>query len=183
MKRIIALLLLVCLMPCVASAVSIKGFAAKITPTLPSFDAYKGSYLSSKRTETKDYLIYREYSGKPSNVAAVATSYVNLLVEQYGCDLIETFSIDCGTFTRNTYVLTHDNSNLTSFYSYSTGNEPTWKTQSGNVILQYTVPDSGTAYIYFRYSTKFNYKDNGDRYYQPSKGTTTQTDTESSATR
>ena len=184
LKRIVAILLLVCMLPFTASAVTIKGFADKIASqnkNLPSFNAYMGSYASAGTTQTKDYLIYRKYSSKPSNIAAIAGQYVNLLDEQYGFDLIETLWMDFGTYARVTFVLTRDVSySVSSFNISNSDDEAYWESASGNVILQYTVPDSGSAYIHFYYAPEFVYKDLGDRYIPAYKGATV--DTESSAT-
>lgn len=183
-KRIVAiLLLLACLLPTAAGALDIRKIMAAST-TIPSLDAYMGKYASAGKTQTKDYLIYRKYSGKPSNIAAIAGNYVKLLDEEYGFEVIEELWMDFGTYARVTYALTRSSSSsLSSFYISNADDEPYWRTESANVILQYTVPDSGSAYIHFYYAPELTYKNNGDYYYPANKSTTTYKDTDSSATK
>lgn len=190
-KRLAAALLLICLLPVTAWAdFNPYSFWQTTKPTLPSFSSYMGKYASAGRTETKDYLIYEKYSGKPSNIAAVAEQYVALLQDKFRFEIIDEQWLDFGTYARITYSLTLDTrAELSTFYISNSDDEPEWETPSAYVIVQYTIPDSGYAYVHLYYSPELKYEDTGDRYAPPGKAvtqttrTTTQTDTESSATK
>ena len=191
LKRIIAATLLLCTLAVTALAdFNPYTLRQRLTPTIPSFDAYMGKYASAGRTETKSYLIYRKYSGKPSNIAAVAEQYVALLQDTFLFEIIDEKWMDFGTYARITYSLELDTpKTLSTFYISNADDEPAWETPSAHVIVQYTIPDSGYAYVHLYYSPEFNVADHTTAYAPPGKTPTTTTrktatptpDTESSA--
>ncbi len=185
LKRITAVLLLLCLMAGTASAsTALEALRQKLSPRIPSFDTYMGKYASAGRTETKSYLIYRKYSGKPSNIVAVAEQYVALLQEDFQFTLIDEQWADFGTYARVTYSLEmSSNSTLSSFYISNGDDEPAWQTPSAHVVVQYTIPDSGYSYVHLYYSPELKVIDHTAVYTPPGKTTnnTKKTDTESSA--
>lgn len=191
LKRITAVLLLLCtLTPAALADFNPYMLRQQLTPTIPSFDTYMGKYASAGRTETKSYLIYRKYSGKPSNIVAVAEQYVALLQDTFLFEIIDEKWMDFGTYARITYSLELDtNKDLSTFYISNGDDEPAWETPSAHVILQYTIPDSGYSYVHLYYSPEFNVTDYTTVYAPPGKTTKTNTrknatptpDTESSA--
>ena len=175
LKRITAVLLLLCLMAGTASAgTALERLRQTLNPRIPSFDTYMGKYASAGRTETKSYLIYRKYSGKPSNIVAVAEQYVALLQEDFLFTLIDEQWADFGTYARVTYSLEMSaNSALSTFYISNGDNEPAWETPSAHIVVQYTVPDSGYSYVHLYYSPELNVIDHTTAYAPPGKTTTT----------
>lgn len=181
-KRIVAILLLFCLLLfCLLPASALADFnpyffRQTITPSIPSFDTFMGKYASAGRTETKNYLIYRKYSGKPSNIAPIAEQYVALLVKTFKFEIFDEQWLDFGNYARITYSLTLDtNKELSSFNVYNGDNEPAWETPYANVIVQYTIPDSGYAYLHLYYAPEFEVVDHTVSYAPPGKTTTTTT--------
>ena len=174
-KRILAVLLLCVLLPAAALAdFNPYSFRQTLTPSIPSFDTFMGKYISAGKTETKDYLIYRKYSGKPSNVVAVAEQYVDLLVETFMFEIIDEQWLDFGNYARITYSLTLETpKKLSSFNVYNGDSEPAWETPYANVIVQYTIPDSGYAYVHLYYAPEFQIVDHTEAYAPPGKTTTT----------
>jgi len=189
LKRITAVFLLLCFMAGTASAsTALERLRQTLNPRIPSFDTYMGKYASAGRTETKSYLIYRKYSGKPSNIAAVAEQYVALLQEDFLFTLIDEQWADFGTYARITYSLEmSSNSSLSTFYISNSDDEPAWETPSANIVVQYTIPDSGYAYVHLYYSPELIVIDHTTAYAPPGKTTTNRKtatptpDTESSA--
>ena len=174
-KRIIAMLLLLCtLTPAAFADFNPYLFRQSSTPSIPSFDTYMGKYASAGRTETKSYLIYRKYSGKPSNIAAVAEQYVQLLQDTFLFEIIDEQWADFGTYARITYSLKLNTSkSLSTFYISNADDEPAWETPLAHVILQYTIPDSGYSYVHLYYSPEFKVVDHTTAYAPPGKTTTT----------
>jgi len=170
-KRIITMLLLLCILaPTAFADFNPYLFKQSSTPSIPSFDAFMGKYVSAGRTETKSYLIYRKYSGKPSNIAAVAEQYVQLLQDTFLFEIIDKKWMDFGTYARITYSLELDTSKkLSTFYISNSDDEPAWETPSAHVILQYTIPDSGYAYVHLYYSPEFKVVDHTTAYAPPGK--------------
>lgn len=168
-KRIIAILLLLCLTAGTASAVfNPYSFSQTTTPSIPSFDAYMGKYVSAGRTETKSYLIYRKYSGRASNIIAVAEQYINMLQETFKFELIDKQALDFGNYARITYSFELDTrKDLSTFYISNTDDEPAWKTPDSHVILQYTISDSDYAYVHLYYSPELKVVDHSEMYAPP----------------
>ncbi|MBQ4580771.1 MAG: hypothetical protein IJA83_08950 [Clostridia bacterium] len=189
LKRITAVFLLLCFMAGTASAsTALERLRQTLNPRIPSFDTYMGKYASAGRTETKSYLIYRKYSGKPSNIVAVAEQYVALLQEDFLFTLIDEQWADFGTYARVTYSLEmSSNSSLSTFSIFNSDDEPAWETPSANIVVQYTIPDSGYAYVHLYYSPELIVIDHTTAYAPPGKTTTNRKtatptpDTESSA--
>ena len=153
-KRIIAVCLLFCLLAVNASAAfNPYRVSQSSRPSIPSFPAYMGKYATAGKVTTEDYLIYEKYSGKPSNIAPLAESYVHMLVETFQFDIIDERWADFGNYARITYSLTLDTSKeLSTFSVNNSDNEPEWETPYVNVVVQYTIPDSGTSYVHLYYS-------------------------------
>lgn len=173
-KRIIAICLFVCLLSATASAVTFNPykFGQSTTPSLPSFTAYMGKYATAGKVTTEDYLVYEKYSGKPSSIAALAESYVHMLVDTFQFEIIDEQSLDFGNYTRIIYSLTLDTrKELSTFRVNNTGSEPEWETPSANVIVQYTIPDSGTSYIHLYYSPELKVVTHTEVYAPPGKKT------------
>ena len=169
LKRIAAALLLLCLMAGTASAAfNPYMFGQTTSPTIPSFDAYMGKFVSAGRTETKSYLIYRKYSGRASNVIAVAEQYIDMLEETFQFETIDKQYLDYGKYARITTCLKLDTrKELSTFYISNADGEPDWKTPNSHVILQYTISDSDYAYIHLYYSPEFKVVDHHEMYAPP----------------
>lgn len=194
-KKIIAVCLLFCLLAVNASAASFNPYriSQSSRPSIPSFPTYMGKYATAGKVTTEDYLIYEKYSGKPSNIAPLAESYVHMLVETFQFDIIDERWADFGNYARITYSLTLDTSKeLSTFSVNNSDNEPEWKTPYVNVVVQYTIPDSGTSYIHLYYSPELRVVTHTETYAPPGKKQTNPTakptktpkpsvDTESSA--
>lgn len=193
-KRIIAVCLLFCLLAVNASAAfNPYKFGQSSNPSIPSFPAYMGKYATAGKVTTEDYLIYEKYSGKPSNIAPLAESYVRMLVETFQFEIIDERWADFGNYARITYSLTLDTrKELSTFRVNNSDNEPEWSTPYVNVIVQYTIPDSGTSYIHLYYSPELKVVTHTETYAPPGKKQTNPTvkptktpkpsvDTESSA--
>lgn len=194
MKKHIALFFVLLLLPLTASAAfNPYTFSQSSRPSIPSFPAYMGKYATAGKVTTEDYLIYEKYSGKPSNIAPLAESYVHMLVETFQFDIVDERWADFGNYARITYSLTLDTSKeLSTFSVNNSDNEPEWKTPYVNVVVQYTIPDSGTSYIHLYYSPELRVVTHTETYAPPGKKQTSPTakptktpkpsvDTESSA--
>ena len=97
MKRLIALVLILCCLPVTMLAAS--------SPSLPDFQAYTRNQLEFVESETYDYLIKQKFSGSLSQVSAMAKAYVELLTEEYNLMQIATFEVDYDTYKRVNYAL------------------------------------------------------------------------------
>lgn len=194
MKKHITLFFVLLLLPLTASAAfNPYTFSQSSRPSIPSFPAYMGKYATAGKVTTEDYLIYEKYSGKPSNIAPLAESYVHMLVETFQFDIVDERWADFGNYARITYSLTLDTSKeLSTFSVNNSDNEPEWKTPYVNVVVQYTIPDSGTSYIHLYYSPELRVVTHTETYAPPGKKQTSPTakptktpkpnvDTESSA--
>ena len=169
-KRFLAFWLLLCLLPWTALADfdPSKVFAGA---AVPDIKAFASAQLKEGGQQTKDYLIYRKFSGKPSTLAAVAEAYVQLLQEEYAFKLEKKITIDCGSYARIGYAFSSSSLIRPSNFSvYSNDDEPYWNSDNCNLFIQYIIPDSGTSYIHLYYSPEFTYKDQGDRYVKETGG-------------
>ena len=159
MKKLIALLLILVLLPVTAVAVTFNpySFSQSTKPSLPSFATYLDQYATIGTVTTEDYLIYEKYYGKPSNIAPITESYVAMLVDTFKFEIIDEQWADFGSYARITYSLTLDTrKTLSTFQVSNPSDEPTWETPYANVIVQYTIPDSGMSYVHLYYSPEFN---------------------------
>lgn len=171
-KRIIAICLFICLLSATAGAVTFNPyrFGQSTNPSIPSFPAYMGKYATAGKVTTEDYLVYEKYSGKPSNLAPLAESYVRMLVDTFQFEIIDERWADFGNYARITYSLTLDTrKELSAFRVNNSDNEPAWNTPYANVIVQYTIPDSGTSYIHLYYSPELRVVTHTETYAPPGK--------------
>ncbi|MBE5784147.1 MAG: hypothetical protein E7329_12645 [Clostridiales bacterium] len=173
-KRFFAILLVLCLLPLGAQADFDPGKLNRFSrnPLLQDMKAYASAQLKEGNIKTESYLIYQQYSGKPSTVAAVAEAYAQLLLDKFGCELEKKFTVDCGNYARTGYAFSCDYAiDLSQFHVYGEEDDGrNWDSGDCNIFVQYTIPDSGTSYIHFYYSPEFTCKDEGYRYVMETGG-------------
>lgn len=173
-KRLLAILLVLCFVPLCALATfnpekSMPSLSK--TPALPALQPYASAQLKDEKKESESYLIHWRYSGKPSTVAAVAEAFVQLLQEEYHCDQVNCFTVDCGSYAVVGYAFTRKcGIELSSFYVYDEQEGRSWNSGDCNVFVEYTIPDSGTSYLHFYYSPEFTLLDEGYRYVMETGG-------------
>lgn len=155
MKRLLAFVLILCMLPSFSLAAS--------KATLPDFKSYSRNQLELKETEKKDYLTMEKFSGSQSLIISLAKAYVELLTSKYDLDMIANFQIDYGSHDRVNYALVYDGSaSMGSFNIFS--DEHNWRCENCQVFLQYNIVSSGNATLWVYFRPEFNYKDTGDRY-------------------
>ena len=155
MKRLLAFVLILCMLPSLSLAAS--------KATLPDFKSFSRNQLELMETEKKDYLTMEKFSGSQSLIISLAKAYVELLTSKYDLDMIANFQIDYGSYDRVNYALVYDGSaSMGSFNIFS--DEHNWRCENCQVFLQYNIVSSGNATLWVYFRPEFNYKDTGDRY-------------------
>ena len=162
MKRLLALMLILCMLPIVSLAAS--------NPTLPDFKSYSKQQLELIETAEKDYLIMEKFSGSQSQISALVDAYVELLIANYGMHEVAGFQVDYGTYKRVNHALIY--TDFTSMGTFNIYNDDYHWHSDCQVFLQYNLVESGNSTMWLYYRPEFDYRDTGDRYGSTSSGTT-----------
>lgn len=157
MKRIVFLLIILCLLPC--SALASDG-------DLPDMEAFSNGLvkIDMSGTEELDYATKKMYCGTDEDVRFVAAEYIKLLTEKYGMAEICHFQLSDGDAVRVrcafNYTKSEPKINTSSIWNDNEG----WRINNLHVLIEYSQSDYYEGeYILINYAPALNYIDTGDR--------------------